>query len=60
MTEIWPSNAGSGTAEKFENATIKEQWMEEAKRLFCEKEEDMLVESGTISSRSGEWYLLGG
>jgi hypothetical protein len=39
----WPAPSDGGLTE-----VTREQWNEQAKRLFCKDEDDMLVECGSI------------
>ena len=69
---IWPSmarvNPGTiheSTIRDFEADSIRRQWETRKERLFCDDEDDMLVECGTISEKgrpksrgkNGGWQL---
>jgi hypothetical protein len=57
---IWPSTSrtedeGSqkSTVHDFEEESIRKHWESQKESLFCEDEDDMLVECGAISEKGG-------
>jgi hypothetical protein len=54
---IWPSIGDVGTAliaDETQRAAVRDQFKEQSTRLFCEKQEDMLVEAVILSSNGKE------
>ena len=57
---IWPSTERVGDrgshesrVRDFETESIRKQWEVQKERLFCEDEDEMLVECGFISEQGG-------
>jgi hypothetical protein len=55
---FWPSTARIGdgrshenTGRDFEAMSIREQWETQRERLFCQDEDDMLVQCGIVSGK---------
>jgi len=52
VQDTWPlcSTQNAFSFRDLENATVSELWSKKKSQLFCDDEEDMLVEKGMISS----------
>jgi len=53
VQDVWPISVAQNACpiSDLEATTVRELWAEKAPQLFCDDEEDMLVENGTISSQ---------
>jgi len=52
VQDTWPLPATQNTFSfsELETGTVRQLWKEKAPQLFCDEEEEMLVENGKISS----------